>query len=361
MFPTTVTNNTIVGRRCHECDSEENLGICLTCQSVACNHLHHDHLYSHFILTQHVYAWDFKENTVLNLSPGTCFDKHTAYKKNTKLAALPCERFMLHKRKSCTNQEEPNCEFELEQSIVCNKKLQQLEGLVHQTPAPFTTIDEYYMKYVQQQTATEMRLHQEVVQEKNQAEYEFEDEKSMKIQVLEEKNHILEEKIQLLTKEKQETDNDLMKVQEELENQKRMNVPSAFLCFPAVSRRTSTTWVELKVNADILSKIIQEQKQEINGLRHNLNKVQKNFVKLQHDYAEEKLMNEQLRQNQNDLISQMKKKDKEIEDLQEQVRDLLIHFSSETELMNLQMADELETSQIVVRPSLNKTRRRNEK
>ncbi|CAM4785966.1 unnamed protein product [Rotaria magnacalcarata] len=26
MFPTTVTNNTIVGRRCHECDSEENLG-----------------------------------------------------------------------------------------------------------------------------------------------------------------------------------------------------------------------------------------------------------------------------------------------------------------------------------------------
>ncbi|CAF4893392.1 unnamed protein product [Rotaria socialis] len=225
MFPTTVTNNTIVGRRCHECDSEENLGICLTCQSVACNHLHHDHLNSHFILTQHVYAWDFKENTVLNLSPGTCFDKHTAYKKNTKLAALPCERFMLHKRKSCTNQEEPNCEFELEQSIVCNKKLQQLEGLVHQTPAPFTTIDEYYMKYVQQQTATEMRLHQEVVQEKNQAEYEFEDEKSMKIQVLEEKNHILEEKIQLLTKEKQETDNDLMKVQEELENQKRMNVP----------------------------------------------------------------------------------------------------------------------------------------
>ncbi|CAF4504394.1 unnamed protein product, partial [Rotaria socialis] len=103
------------------------------------------------------------------------------------------------------------------------------------------------------------------------------------------------------------------------------------------------------------------QKQEINGLRHNLNKVQKNFVKLQHDYAEEKLMNEQLRQNQNDLISQMKKKDKENEDLQEQVRDLLIHFRSETELMNLQMADELETSQIVVRPSLNKTRRRNEK
>ncbi|CAF3531864.1 unnamed protein product, partial [Rotaria socialis] len=89
--------------------------------------------------------------------------------------------------------------------------------------------------------------------------------------------------------------------------------------------------------------------------------VQKNFVKLQHDYAEEKLMNEQLRQNQNDLISQMKKKDKENEDLQEQVRDLLIHFRSETELMNLQMADELETSQIVVRPSLNKTRRRNEK
>ncbi|CAF1684215.1 unnamed protein product, partial [Rotaria magnacalcarata] len=73
------------------------------------------------------------------------------------------------------------------------------------------------MKYVQQQTTTEMRHHQEVVQEKNQAEYEFEAEKSMKIQVLEEKNHILEEKTQLLSKEKQETDNDLVKVQEKSE------------------------------------------------------------------------------------------------------------------------------------------------
>ncbi|CAM2718793.1 unnamed protein product [Rotaria socialis] len=44
-----------------------NLCICLSCKLVFCDHIEEDHIFTHFISTEHAYAINLKENKIFNL------------------------------------------------------------------------------------------------------------------------------------------------------------------------------------------------------------------------------------------------------------------------------------------------------
>jgi len=84
-------------------------------------------------------------------------------------------------------------------------------------------------------------------------------------------------------------------------------------------------------------------------------------TKLQHDFDEERLMNEQLRQNQNyfqlemqklkdEFDNAMKTKNQEIDELKDQLRDLMFYIDGQQKLKEMTdlSVDELETSSVTV-------------
>ncbi|CAF1036101.1 unnamed protein product [Rotaria sp. Silwood1] len=108
---------------------------------------------------------------------------------------------------------------------------------------------------------------------------------------------------------------------------------------------------QLQTTLDLITK--EKQQQE----KRSLTKI----TKLQHDFDEERLMNEQLRQNQNYFQAEMQKlkeefddamknKNEEINDLKDQLRDVMFYIDGQQKLKEIKdlSVDELETSQVTV-------------
>ncbi|CAF0797576.1 unnamed protein product [Rotaria sordida] len=108
---------------------------------------------------------------------------------------------------------------------------------------------------------------------------------------------------------------------------------------------------QLQTTLDLITKEKQQQEKRSST----------KITKLQHDFDEERLMNEQLRQNQNyfqvemqklkeEFDTAMKNKDQEIDELKDQLRDLMFYIDGQQKLKEIKdlSVDELETSQVTV-------------
>ncbi|CAF4726006.1 unnamed protein product, partial [Rotaria sp. Silwood2] len=113
---------------------------------------------------------------------------------------------------------------------------------------------------------------------------------------------------------------------------------------------------KFKSTVEMLNKQKQEkeEEEEINQLRVDFNKeisrnkkLEKRLNAIERDYAQEKHFKEQLSQNQVNLKHDLEVKNAEIQELKNQITDLMIHLDGGQKLKQLEMGDELMTSQIV--------------
>ncbi|CAF5210021.1 unnamed protein product, partial [Rotaria magnacalcarata] len=108
---------------------------------------------------------------------------------------------------------------------------------------------------------------------------------------------------------------------------------------------------QLQTTLDIIAKDKQQQDKRSST----------KITKLQHDFDEERLMNQQLRQNQNYFQTEMQKlkeefdtamktKNQEIDELKDQLRDLMFFIDGQQKLKEIKdlSVDELETSEVTI-------------
>lgn len=130
---------------------------------------------------------------------------------------------------------------------------------------------------------------------------------------------------------------------------------------------------ELERSNQLLKEHAQQLQTTVDALTKEKQQVEKRsqtrISKLQTDFDEERLMNEQLRQNQtyfqsemqkmkNDFDAAIKEKNKEVEEMKEQIRDLMFYIDGQQKLKEMVdvSVEELENSQVTVNsPSVNAT------
>ncbi|UJR35724.1 hypothetical protein I4U23_028474 [Adineta vaga] len=139
----------------------------------------------------------------------------------------------------------------------------------------------------------------------------------------------------------------------------------------------------LKNHVEFLTKQLYEKEEEIGQMRHDFKqkeneyqqkidqlnndlmstklcnqKLQERIIRMEGEIADEKCLNQQLRQNQADLRKHLEQRDKKINDMQEQLNDIMLHLSGEQELKKLNIDEELGASTISVVSSEKKNQRK---
>ncbi|CAF3425927.1 unnamed protein product [Rotaria sp. Silwood1] len=346
MFPITTIDATVL-QKCSECDAEKNLCICLSCNLLFCDHIEEDHIFSHFISTQHAYGMNLKEKKIFNLSLDK-YDNDFIQKNNcTQLVEYPFDDFISN---MITDYNDPLITDNGSERIVEKEKLmnidliKNLEDLRNENKSLSTTIDGLTQEKEKQDKQLN-EIHQNLVNERatnKQLEKRF----NKNLEDLGNENKYLSTTIDGLTQEKENQDKQLNEIQQNLVNERAMN--------KQLEKRFNKNLEELRnenknlsITIDSLTQEKEKQDKQLNEIQQNLvneratnkqlekrlNKSQQELNKLKHDFNEEKIINQQLIQKQNDLTDKMANQNKEIKTLNDQVSDLILHLVIRSKFM----------------------------
>ncbi|CAF5065808.1 unnamed protein product, partial [Rotaria sp. Silwood1] len=223
MFPITTIDATVL-QKCSECDAEKNLCICLSCNLLFCDHIEEDHIFSHFISTQHAYGMNLKEKKIFNLSLDK-YDNDFIQKNNcTQLVEYPFDDFISN---MITDYNDPLITDNGSERIVEKEKLmnidliKNLEDLRNENKSLSTTIDGLTQEKEKQDKQLN-EIHQNLVNERatnKQLEKRF----NKNLEDLGNENKYLSTTIDGLTQEKEKQDKQLNEIQQNLVNERATN------------------------------------------------------------------------------------------------------------------------------------------
>ncbi|ORX60820.1 hypothetical protein BCR36DRAFT_578893 [Piromyces finnis] len=281
---------------CSSCQSTENLWICLICGNIGCGRYQQAHAYEHFLKTNHLYSLEIETQRVWDYAGDGYVHRLIQNKIDGKLVELPSPApFDEDSQSGLLQQQQQQQQQQQNQQQLANNML--------------TEINNKKINYLS--TEYNDLLTSQLESQKFYFENQIEDMKKVfNVQL-----HNLSDYYENINMKKNKEISELNeKLQYEFNQNQNLEKEKSFL---------------LKEKKTMEKKIERSES-------------------LKKDYQEEKVLTKMLLENQNKLKILVDEKDKEINDLKEQVRDLMFYLDAKSKVENCENKEEIQNGTIII-------------
>jgi len=286
---------------CSSCQSTENLWICLICGNIGCGRYQQAHAYQHFIETNHLYSLEIETQRVWDYAGDGYVHRLIQNKVDGKLVELPSPGPVNEDGQPSLLLQQQQQQQQNQQQLASNMLTQinndKINFLNTEYNDLLTTQLESQKFYFENQMEDMKKVFNVQIQNLNEYYENINMEKSKEINELNEK----------LKQESNQNQN--------LEKEKNQYYT-------------------------LMNDLLKEKKTMEKKIERNEN--------LEKEYQEEKLLTKVLLENQNKLKNLVDEKDKEINDLREQVRDLMFYLDAKSKVENCEIKDEIQNGTIIL-------------
>jgi len=278
---------------CSSCQSTENLWICLICGNIGCGRYQQAHAYQHFLETNHLYSLEIETQRVWDYAGDGYVHRLIQNKIDGKLVELPS----------------PVPMNEDGQSSLLLQQQQQQQNQQQLANNMLTQINNEKINYLN--TEYNDLLTSQLESQKFYFENQMEDMKKVfNVQL-----HNLSDYYENINMEKSK---EISELNEKLQHEFNQN------------------------------QNLEREKNDLLKEKKSMEKKIERSENLKKEYQEEKLLTKVLLENQDKLKSLVDEKDKEINDLREQVRDLMFYLDAKSKVENSENKEEIQNGTIVV-------------
>ncbi|OUM67687.1 hypothetical protein PIROE2DRAFT_39808, partial [Piromyces sp. E2] len=278
---------------CSSCQSTENLWICLICGNIGCGRYQQAHAYQHFLETNHLYSLEIETQRVWDYAGDGYVHRLIQNKIDGKLVELPS----------------PVPINEDGQSSLLLQQQQQQQSQQQLANDMLTQINNEKINYLS--TEYNDLLTSQLESQKFYFENQMEDMKKVfNVQL-----HNLSDYYENINMEKSK---EISELNEKLKREFNQN------------------------------QNLEKEKNDLLKEKKTMEKKIERSENLKKEYQEEKLLTKVLLENQSKLKSLVDEKDKEINDLKEQVRDLMFYLDAKSKVENCENKEEIQNGTIVV-------------